>query len=368
MKNSRQLSVLFSLAITCLTVTTRAHADAPHVQFDIPSVAAAYPGTVPGGVTPGGPSSPSGWKTITFELRLSCIVLGSTNSPIEQCTVRCKPRDPSLQVVDYSPKTEITSELTTPIQIKRTDEESHSVGLSLDGSYGHLARGNVGTDHGAKSIESVQFDRAAPLQAVVAAGTLDRGRGVYFKLRWTDTHVLEGERRFALTLSVPPDWRGELIDVSVVAEAEQRSLTSWQRELKPVATANFVVAAHMHDDPEATALAYQLAETEHRLRVQAMQQPNLRSPKTLPEMLRHVAMKIDVEASPVDTTWLSRLLHSQADPHVDPAIRRLPTDTRVAALEYCDARHAFRSLRSQPMGDAVMTASVLTAHSSDETE
>ncbi len=335
------------------SVSALVGADEASVQFDLPAVAmASYQAPLAGqpqDIHGGAPPIPSGWSTVNFELRLSCINTSASNQPMQQCTVRVKPRDPSIQVVDYSPRTEVTSDLTTPIQVKRTDEKTKSMGLSIDGAYGHLAHGNIGGDQGNKKSESIQFDRAAPVQAVIASGTIDRGHGVYFKLRWTDTQVLEGERRFRLTLSVPPTWRGELVDVSVVGEAEQRSFGSWDSELKPVVSANFIVATYLRDDAEAAALAYQLAETEYRLRTMASRVDSRPSPKTLPEMLRHVAMKIDIESPSVDTTWLSRLLVGQADPHVDKTIRQLPAELRVAALDYIDTRKDFLKLRTMSM-------------------
>lgn len=331
-------------------------AERPAIQFDMPGVAVAYHQVDVPEHTP--VAIPAGWKLIEFELRLSCINESLADSPMRQCVVRVQPRDRSLQIVDYAPRTEVVSELTTPIQVKQTDETSRSMGVSLNGGYASLAHGNIGSDNGTKKTESVQFDRAAPVQAVIASGTFERGRGVYFKLRWTDTQVLEGERSFRVTLGVPATWRGELVDVSVVAEAEYRSFASWERELKPVAAANFIVATYPHDDDEAEALAYQLAQTEYRLRVAAMNQSPVPAPSTLPQMLRHVAMKIDPDTSPRDTTWLARLLVGQADPHVDKTIRRLPADLRVVALNYVDARRRFQTLGNQVTAEKAKNTSL----------
>ncbi len=349
---------LIGLVGAPLFAAPRTQAGQPRIQFDMPAVAVAYyqeevaddsPSTVP---------TPVGWKKVQLELRLSCINGSLADSPMRQCIVRIQPRDSSLQIVDYAPRTEIASELTTPIQVKRIDEKSRSMGLSLNGSYANVAHGNIGSDNGSKNTESVQYDRAAPVQAVIASGTFERGRGVYFKLRWTDTQVLEGERRFQMTLCVPPQWRGELVDVSVVAEAEHRSLTSWESELKPIASANFIVATYLHDDAEAASLAYRLADIEYRLRESAKKLPARQSPTTLPQMLRHVAMKIDVDTPSIDTTWLARLLLDQADPHVDKTIRRLPADLRVIALDYVDARDDFRSLRNTSIDTVEMGESL----------
>ncbi len=350
--------LLTGLFVNHLLVPQRALAGQPRIQFDMPAVAVAYLQEEVTGDTLSTVPTPVGWKKVQLELRLSCINASLADSPMRQCIVRIQPRDSSLQIIDYAPRTEMASELTTPIQVKRIDEKSRSMGLSLDGNYANMAHGNIGSDHGSKNTESVQYDRAAPVQAVIASGTFERGRGVYFKLRWTDTQVLEGERRFQVTLCVPPRWRGELVDVSVVAEAEHRSLTSWESELKPIAAANFIVATYLHDDAEAASLAYQLAATEYRLRESAMKIAARPSPTTLPQILRHVAMKMDVDTPVVDTTWLARLLLGQADPHVDKTIRRLPADLRMVALDYVDARDTFMSLRNKSVDGVVLGESL----------
>jgi hypothetical protein len=331
-------------------------ADQPRVQFDLPAVAVAHYQV---DMAPTKPSTiPSNWKRVEFELRLSCINKSLAGSPMRQCTVRVQPRDTSLQVVDYAPRTEIASELSTPIQIKRIDENTRSMGIALDGGYSSLAHGNLGSDNANKKTESVQYDRVAPVQAVIASGTFERGRGVYFKMLWTDTRVLEGEHCLKVVLGVPGTWRGELVDVSVVAEAEQRSLTNWESQLKPIAAANFIVATYLHGDAEAELFAHQLATTEYRLRESAMKLSSRQPPTTLPQMLRHVAMKMDIDTPSTDTTWLARLFLGQADPHVDKTIRQLPADLRVIALDYVDTRDDFKSLCKQPQKDLVVESLV----------
>ena len=317
-------------------------ADSDPVAFDLPPVAVARDAKDTG--SQGQISTPIGWRRVVVELNLSCVSRSIDGPSMQQCIVRCKPRDNSIQIVDYAPRTELASDYTTPIQVKRIDETSKSMGLSLNGGYGHIAQGNAGTDLGNKSSESVQFDRAAPLQALISSGTFDRGRGVYFKLRWTPTHLLEGERQFQLTMCVPPNWRGELIDVQVTGEAEQRSMTSWEQELRTVASSEFLVATYPDGDREAESLAFEMAELEYQLRHLARQVQPKSSPSTLPGLLRYVARKIDVDAESHDYRWVNALLFQNADPHVDAQIKKLPADVRVRALDYVATRDRFRAL------------------------
>jgi hypothetical protein len=311
------------------------------MQFDLPAVALARP--VAADVQPLG--TPSGWKSVAIQLRLSCFnssVRG--NAVIDECLVQCRARDASPFVIDYAPRTAVASDVVTPIQIKQSQEKSSTFGVGLNGSYGNTVKGNLGMDSTNKQTSSVQYDTAAPVSAVVASGTFDRGHGVYFKLRWTRTQVLEGERLFELTLCVPTRWRGGLLEVEVTGSSEQKSMVSWEPEAKKVASSRFIVAAYLQDDPESAELAYRLAGLEQNLRSLATTKGVSQKSVSLPDLLRHVAMKVDLDAPRNDTRWLELLLFYDADPHVDKSIVSLPVDTRAAALTYINCRTAFESL------------------------
>jgi hypothetical protein len=182
----------------------------------------------------------------------------------------------------------------------------------------------------------------APVHAVTTSGTINRGRGVYFKLRWTAQQILEGEKTFRLTLKVPSGWRGTLMDVSVIAQGERKTIT-WERETKTIGSANFVVAVFKEHDRDAEAEARSLAECEYALRtLAAKHRASEANSHSLPSVLRHVANKLDFESDhQQDTDWLQRLLTNRADPHLDKQISRLPMPIRVAILDYADQRDAF---------------------------
>lgn len=308
------------------------------VQFDLPPV-------IPATNVTGDP------KAFEVELRLSSMIVSPNMPEIDQWLVRCQPRDRSITITDYAPRTETTSELTSPIQIKKTSENTNSHGLGLDAAYGHLVGVNAAAERGKKQIQSVQFDRVAPIHAVTASGTINRGRGVYFKLRWTAQQILEGEKTFRLTFAVPGNWRGGLMDVSVIAQS-QRSSFGWEREPKTVAATKFVVAVFRENDKESEAAAHALAESEFALRSQASK--HLSSDfddYSLPSMLRHVAKKLDPESDRRSRqTWLQRILFHQVDPHLDKEIRRLSIPIRVAILDYIDHRKAFLAISRQASG------------------
>jgi hypothetical protein len=327
------------LVVVAVTPTLWAAADPPSIRFDMPPTAAAQPTDDP--------------QQVSIDLRLSSMIESPDPLPIRQWIVRCVPRDESILIADYSPRTETASDLATPIQIKQCEEESESGGLAIDGAYANLTRAHAGIDRGVKNTNTIQFDRVAPMHAVTAAGTINRGNGVYFKLRWTATQVLEGEKTFGITMRVPPGWRGGLIDVSVVAYSDTKSLLSWETEVKAIGQANFVVAAFRSGDARAAELARTVSEAEQNLRRLAKQTPRPSAASSLPSMLRQFATKIDREPPPNHNAWVDRVLRGDADPYFDKQLQRLPTSIRVAVLDYVDCRDEFNGLRDDASATVV---------------
>jgi len=313
-------------------------ADQYLVQFDLPPTVAA--------------TSPNDPRLVSIELRLSSLIESPDLPPIKQWVVRCIPRDSVVSIADYAPRTETGSDLSTPIQVKKTKEESNSTGISINGSYSHLTRANLGADRENKSRDTIQFDRIAPMQAVTASGTIQRGKGVYFKLRWTAKQVLEGEKTFHLTMRVPENWRGGLMDVSVIAQAESNSMVPWERDFKTIGDAKFVVALYRFGDAKAESLAQTVSNAEHELRLLSHARQRSAEVNSLPSMLHLVATKLDLEPSRSqrrrkEDRWIQRLLLGQTDPDFDKQIRKLPKPIRVAALEYIERRNEFTEMNSE---------------------
>lgn len=283
---------------------------------------------------------------VRCELHLSSLVVDANAPRVDQWIVRCQPRAPAMRIVDYFPRTEAASDIDGSIQIKSSQESSQSVGVGIDGHYAKAISGNIGTEAGSKQTETKTFNRVAPMQAVTVSGTYDRGRGVYFKLRSTAKQILEGEKVFRLTMNVPQDWCGGIIDVSVTADSSQRTFAGWDSRSKHSAATHFAVAAYRDGDREAAELAMQIADRERRLRRIHSQHAGSVPAPTLPSMLRHVAAKLDLDSPPQSSDWIERLIAGQIDPYIDSQISRLPMEVRVAVIEYHEARTKLTRLGS----------------------
>lgn len=320
------------LSITFVVLCSVAQTSAEEVRFDLPPVAVAVP-------------SETDSSVVSFTLNLSSMIASPAAPRVDQWLVTIKPRNREGTIVDYAPRTETGSDISTPVQHKQSSEKSKSMGASVDGAYSQLLRGTIGSDQGTKDIDSVQFDRHAPVQAVAASGTIDRGRGVYFKLRWTAQQVLEGEKQFQVSMRVPKHWRGSIVDVRAVAQRAKKMFGGFDSEVVTVGAADFVVATYRHGDESARAAAVELADLEHALRsISLTASANRKATDPIGGLLKVFAASFEFDRQKASDQWLKRLLIGRADPHLDKSIAKLPMDVRVAVLDYIDVRENFESL------------------------
>lgn len=323
----QRTAVIAILALTPQAIyTVDALAGSPGIQFDMPAVTTALDSSVAGET-----------REITIDLVLSSLVVGSNGHssgqtpPIDHLLIRCSLRD-RLPVVDFFPKTELQSDFASPIAITKKDEKTDSLGLNINANFHPFGTGQFGADNSRKRSDSTQFSRQAPMQAVVASGTTDRGRGVYFKLRWTTQQVLEGEKHFQVSFAVPESWRGGLVDVSVTANGWDRSLFG-SSKLRSVASQHFVVAAHQQHDPQAAEISLRLAHLDQELA--AFAKRNSAESNVITQLWRRVVQADSNNDLPGN--WYHRITHDQADPYMDKRIRSLPMPVRVAVLGYTEA-------------------------------
>ncbi len=318
------------------------------IRFDVPQVVEAVPVSLP----EGGAAE----MLVSVELAVSVIVDSLSAPQIDQLWIDITPRGGTAMVADYAPRTELASEYDGGIEVQQTDEASHSLGLSLDGSYPPLARGNFSAGKGEKNIATTKYNRVAPLHLIAASGTTQRGRGVYFKFRSTEQQIIEGDRLLSLTFRVPASWRGELIDVLIRGDGRPRgfswnvaSLTGMTPKPERIGAARFLVAAFRADDPQARQLARRLADAEAvmRNRIHAVSDTSLVSVASGPTaLLRHVSHRIDWTngdrgLQQKAAVALHRALDGTLDPHVDRDFKDLPVQARVSCLDYLEAREKY---------------------------
>lgn len=316
-----------------------ATSDSGAVRFDVRPVAVAQP--------------IDSSSNLQIDVMVSALLPTLTPKAMDQWEIQITPRDEFVQIADYAPRTQLASNLAGPIDVKSTNEQSQSFGMTAAGGYGP-GHADAGLDRGEKSIHSTSFQKVAPMRAVIASGTVARGRGVFFRLRAAEQQVLEGEKKFSVTVSVPDSWRADLLDIRIKGERKTRRFGAFQDEVDVVGQAHFVVAVHRSGDVEAQSWARRLAATEDNLRGAAERFHRRRPDRdSVSSLLQRFADKLDFDSESGDTLsaadrWVERLLAGQANPYTDETIKKLPVDLRVVAIDYCDQVRELSDLQSVP--------------------
>lgn len=331
------------LSVLMLVVITASALPAGNaIQFDVPPTVVAIP-----------VADDAGRDLIECPLRVSSLIASPSSPRIDQWLIVCQPRNADMTIVDYCPKTGSASNIEGPIVVKKTDESSLNFGLSVSGDLAGIAGGNIGADRGDKQTDSRQYSLKATQHAVTASGTINRGRAVYFKWRRSANQILEGDKTLKLIFQVPDHWRGSLIDIFITAQSEKSTLGGLDKQIKTMGQSNFVVAIHRDGDQQAANLSRQLADAEHSLRHIASEHPAKPAKvSSLSGMLKSVAVKSDLHPAGPTNGWVGRLLQGEADPYLDKEIQRLPMETRLAVLDYCQVREQFdRLVDANNIGD-----------------
>ncbi len=275
---ARSSAAVIRCAMSCLGLMFIANATLAQqaVQFDLPATSAATLVTSEPAIIHQGGLATETEKTVVVDFHLSTILAQLSSPQIEQLVVQIKPLGGASLVADYSPRTEFSSHLTTDIAVCESSESSDHVGLGIQGSYSDMVRGNVGADKGHKQAQESKYAKLAPQHVVAASGTTHRGHGVYFKLRSDARQVIDGDRTFSVSLRVPAQWRGELVEFRVQAEAMVQpasspftAITGSTPKLQQLGVGRFLVAVYLENDDEAARTAKQLARAEQALREMA---------------------------------------------------------------------------------------------------
>ena len=186
--------MVFSLIAVCLLTSAKSPCAAEPLSSVIPSEPITF--DVPGIAI----AKPIHAKPNQYSIKLAVSAMVHPDQEVfsKHWRLVVQPRDQRIRIVDYSPKTETTSALVGGVETKTTQEESRSIGLGATLSYSNFARAQSNTDRTSQESNSFTFQSKAVQQPRIASGTLDRGRGVHFKLARTSEQILDGEKEFEI--------------------------------------------------------------------------------------------------------------------------------------------------------------------------
>lgn len=339
----KHFASIASIVLVCAACTAGIAGEL--VSFDVPEIAIAQrinPDVVPHPTT--------GGKLMRIRLPISTFVSGpSASSPVEveQFVVRLTSPQLTMRVVDFWPKTETYSQVEGAVTVKTSTEGAQQLGAKGTASYPPVGQASLDASVKRATKREETYQQKPPMEILSSSGTLHRGYGAFFKFLAGPQAVLEGAREVVVLVEVGPQWRADMVHVSLEAIGR----TSNRKGLDNVGSAQMWAAVYQEGDTAAATQASRFVTQERSLRALAAARCDDVSKKSLPSVWHKLGAALDVVEPKIPDNYLSQVIFSSRNVyHNHPSTNRLPVELRVAILDYWDERERLASLANGQRG------------------
>jgi hypothetical protein len=206
-------------------ITTFA-AGAPYVEFDFARAAECRDVTPPERIA----QVPT-HRFVQLVLPVSVRFRGLAMNDVDELDIEINGAAAGLRVIDFSPSTQLASDIAQEIETTTTTKRARSLDGTLGGGLpvpyaGLVAHVSPSINAGLSGSETAteKTNRLPPKHAIVVSGTSSEGRGVFFKLKRSSQTSLEGVHELAVTFVVPAEWQGGQVRVGCSARGQRRIL------------------------------------------------------------------------------------------------------------------------------------------------
>lgn len=251
--HTKLVAGLFGLLSVC-AITGRGLAKDTKVAFDIPNKVECRD------VTPEKCAAvhPT-MKVIEAKFRISAsFVEGEEASTVDVVYMISSP-EMRLKVLDFLPNTTLESTAEDHIEVTDSTESTDALTGDAKVAYSILTLGGSANSTN-KKTESNKYKKIPPKHLVLASGTVNRGNGVFYKLRPSQEASLEGAKEFVMLCIVPKTWRGDWCTVVCSARAKKKSTLSSTVAIAGIEQAH--VGLYLEGDREASELSESLTEVQ----------------------------------------------------------------------------------------------------------
>jgi hypothetical protein len=280
-------------------------------------------------------------RFVEVQLETSSLFQLGSGSEVSEITVHVLSRHDDVIVADFSPRTELQTDVFGPMQVAVDSEQVREA--SLQGIAGYPGVGSAsGFAHQFESgHQSVHFARKPAMELLTASGTLARHRGVYFKMRQSSQTTLEGSRLFRIVFEVPEAWRADLLDVRIEAVGSENSKA---RRSSILASQPFVVAIYREGDEVAARVASNYRKQQTQLtQVTRAFAPRIEQ-RSYPTPLHKIGAKLDIYQPEIPQGWFEALVYRPGVAYHISKLSMLPVDVRVAVMNFLDHKMRIESL------------------------
>jgi len=280
-------------------------------------------------------------RMVDVQLDVSALFTPGDVGIVTEYTVRILSRHEDVQVADYEPRTELQSDVFGSMQINQEGERFREAAIRGVGGYPGVGTAQGYAYYHDNSRETVHYAKKPSLELVNAAGTLERRRGVYFKVKQSSQTTLEGARPFRIVFEVPNSWRADLLDITIEAAGYENSHSKRSRVLS---SQQFVVAVYQEYDENAANAATRYVRQQENLKHFAKTYARTIEQRSYPTPIHKLGAKLDIYEPSIPHQWLESLIYQEGVSYNFTKFSHLPVDVRVAIMNYLDQKHLMESM------------------------
>jgi hypothetical protein len=320
------------------------------VAFDVNPIAPAREANALGTLT----QLPNS-RLVEVQLDVSALFTPGDSAVVSEYTVRIVSRHEEVQVADYSPRTELQSEILGAMQVSTNQDRVREAAIRGMGGYPGVGSAQGYAYFHDNQQESVHYARKPAMELVNAAGTLERRRGVYFKVKQSSQTTLEGARPFRIVFEVPQYWRADLLDVTIEAAGLDHATAKRPRVLS---SQQFVVALYQEFDDHAARAASNYVRQQQSLLQHAKSFARTIEQRSFPTPIHKLGAKLDIYEPSIPKQWLESLIYQEGVSYNLSKLSSLPVDVRVAILNYLDQKHLLESMSATRSSSSLASRTV----------
>lgn len=241
----------WTLATMAVLVGTASKAEVPVVVFDVPLITECRD------ATPQGFREAYKREIIEAVFKVSPQLMAGDEKDLKRLHYEIS-TEQQMPVVSYLPNAAVATDVVNgTIAIQNS---SHHGEISF--RYLVLPTTGDGSLKGDLESSHAQYGLLAPRQLLIAAGTIERGCGVYFELRQSSQDTLQKQRDFACLFDVPLGWRADAVTIRCNAKGAKHGLGGLLESDVVCGSGLLCVGLYKRDDGEAREYANMLARKQ----------------------------------------------------------------------------------------------------------
>jgi hypothetical protein len=312
-------------------------AESPLVVFDVPFSVECRD------VTPRDRQAASARKIIEAVVKISPQMYAGEEQDLKRLHYEISTGQ-QMPVVSFLPNSEVATDVAGGAIAIQSSEYHGNL------SFRYLVMPVTGNGQLRGDLESshAQYTMLAPKQILVAAGTIERGCGVYYDLRYSTQDTLQRQRDFACLFEVAKNWRADYVTIHCKARGVKRGFAGVTEAEAECGAGLLCVGLYMTDDDQARTYAEAVAKKQQlyfrRLAVNAQEAKSQSTENVLASVGRLFSSHVVRATAP--SMKIGAAVEANLDEH--KGLReQLPADARDAGKEFDAVKQEIRAMNGK---------------------